>query len=594
MKLIRDHAAPAPLRCAMYGRTSDRKQDVENSRARQIEACKTWATRNGHVFLDLLFIDMPTLDAPNMSGASTIARPQFQRILAMLRSREPLPFDALLIDASNRLDRGGRLAEIANLFRARSVKLIACNTGTDYTLPSQRLMAHVESGLNENFLTELSRQTHAGMAEKVREHFSAGGYLYGYTFTPEWPEGLPPERREQGNKIGTSIAINPAEAEVVLQVFTMYAEGKGQRSITVYLHERGIAMERKAIRCMLRNRKYIGEWTWGLTAHRKIPEELLTEAQRERAKITLRHPTQKIPRPPEEHVSFQDETLRIIPQDLWDRVQARFQGRVRTTKGGVGYRKTSHPIAGLLTCQCGKTMSVERNSRRGRDYRYIVCSRHRDHGETCCGNDYRAHAEDVAEPLLRFLHDRLADPTGVLKMAEMVNGQIEELARRNTPMEKIATLRAEVDRLTLEARRLADAIAKGAVEFLIDAAKEKDARLRAARVELEELSKPAPLPVVPVATVEDVQARLEAVWTEIQRVDGDKARTHLQAFFGSIEVYPLRGSWKNGWNLELRARPWAVMLPRSHVMRILQSGDALCSIHATLEVPRIPRKRVAG
>ena len=220
----RTRSPAATLRCVVYARVSSDRQDVENSLDRQLRACREWAERNGHVLLeDLAFIDEAR------SGASTLARPAFQRLLGALRTRLPLPFDAVLLDDDSRLDRGGKMAGIVEAFQVRGVRLITVDSGRDLTEESERLLVHVKSGLNEHYLHELARRTRNGLASKVLHGFHAGGRTYGYRLVPVWPEGVAPERRDRGNRVGTLVEVCEDQARVVRRIFEQYANGSGHR-----------------------------------------------------------------------------------------------------------------------------------------------------------------------------------------------------------------------------------------------------------------------------------------------------------------------------------------------------------------------------
>ncbi len=571
-----------PLRCAVYTRVSSDRQDVENSLDRQLRACREWAERGGHRITEV-FTDEAQRGRP-MSGASMLARPAFQRLLGMLRGREPLPFDALLVDDDSRLDRGGRLAEVVSAFQARGVRLIPVDSGRDLTDEGERLLVHVKSGLNEHYLAELARRVRNGLAAKVVKGYHAGGKVFGYRLVPIWPEGLPPEKRDRDNRIGTRIEIDEDEAAVVLRIFRQYADGAGGfRGIAVALNEDGIPSSRgepswdsSAVRVILTNPKYVGDWSWNRRHWRKVPEGLLSEEERERARLTGRHPRRPTPRPAEDLVEHRADSLCIVPQDLWQAVQARFVGRTRTAKGSNGYQRTRSPIAGLLTCSCGGNIGVATSSAHGHVYSRLLCAWYRNRGPHVCGNSLSVRAELVTDPLLEFVRLELLNPERVAQAVEMVNRKIDDLMRRPTSSAKVAALESEVTRLEAEVARLVDALAKGtAYEAISAALSEKDKRLKTARAELAALSRPVPLAKVPKVTEADVRARLERLWEDIHKLDGDRSRLALQQVFDGIIVKPLKGAWEKGWHLEMRTRPWAVLLPKGVFAYLVGCGGRI-------------------
>src|SRR5262249_54100874 len=105
---------------------------------------------------------------------------------------------------------------------------------------------------------------------------------------------------------------------------------------------------------ILKNEKYIGRWTWNRTETRRDPK---TGRRR------------KFPKPENEwHVSENDE-LRIVPQELWERVAARWKEvdrswpRRRNVKNAEGKQRSyveanpPHLLSGALHCgKCGGTI----------------------------------------------------------------------------------------------------------------------------------------------------------------------------------------------------------------------------------------------
>ena len=97
---------------------------------------------------------------------------------------------------------------------------------------------------------------------------------------------------------------------------------------------------------MLNNARYVGRIAYGRRQFVKNPDTGV-----------------RVVRPGEEHIEFTDERLRIVPQELWDRVKARQARRssvgalvragLRTRAGGAG-RPGKYLFSGLLACDvCG-------------------------------------------------------------------------------------------------------------------------------------------------------------------------------------------------------------------------------------------------
>ena len=70
---------------------------------------------------------------------------------------------------------------------------------------------------------------------------------------------------------------------------------------------------------ILRRTKYIGCWVWNRTGSRRDPRTV-------RRRVYTK--------PESEHLVFEDETLRIFPQALWDAVQAQLKDVAKVWPGG--------------------------------------------------------------------------------------------------------------------------------------------------------------------------------------------------------------------------------------------------------------------
>jgi len=148
----------------------------------------------------------------------------------------------------------------------------------------------------------------------VRQGRSGGGLSYGYRVVrgPLGRDGMP----ERGLR-----AIDPAQAEVVRQIFRDFAAGQGPRSIATALNRQGLPGPRGALwnvgtirgqaardTGILRNRLYAGQLVWN---QRRWVKDPTTSRRLARINSVDAVITEDVPE------------LRIVEPYLWDRVQAR-------------------------------------------------------------------------------------------------------------------------------------------------------------------------------------------------------------------------------------------------------------------------------
>src|SRR5262249_20311205 len=119
---------------------------------------------------------------------------------------------------------------------------------------------------------------------------------------------------------GVEQKIQPQQAEVVRRVFQMYASGIGLAQIAKTLNAEGVEAPQpprtramrawcpSSIREMLRNELYHGVRVWNRTVKTRNP---LTGRKVSKA------------RPKEEWRRVETPELRIVPEELWQAVQAR-------------------------------------------------------------------------------------------------------------------------------------------------------------------------------------------------------------------------------------------------------------------------------
>ena len=123
--------------------------------------------------------------------------------------------------------------------------------------------------------------------------------------------------------------VDPAEAEVVRRIFREAAEGIPFTRITKRLNADHVPGRIRSacgwtvgsVRRTLENSKYRGHWVWNKRGNR-----------RDRRTGRRRY----VDKPESEWVVRDDEALRIVPQELWDRVAERLREIQKVWPGGQG------------------------------------------------------------------------------------------------------------------------------------------------------------------------------------------------------------------------------------------------------------------
>ncbi len=220
---------------ARYSSDNQREESIEG----QLRECKVFAEKNDIQIVGT-YIDRAL-------SAKTDNRPEFQR---MIKEGSGSLFDVIIVwkldrFARNRYDS----AHYKAMLRKNGVKVISATEAISDGAEGILLESMLE-GMAEYYSVELAEKTLRGMTENALACKSNGGILpIGYIADGE-----------------LHYQIDPIMAPIVVEAFTMYAEGSTMKDIACEFNARGIRTKRgteisiNTITSMLHNRKYIGEY----------------------------------------------------------------------------------------------------------------------------------------------------------------------------------------------------------------------------------------------------------------------------------------------------------------------------------------------
>ena len=409
------------MRAAIYARMSTDKQSAD-SPADQIARCRDFARVRGWRVVEEL-----VLQDAGISGASRHNRPRLLELISRLDE-----WDVLLCFDFSRLARDAEdLGWIRNRLRVQKRTAFAAADGLELF----NVGAKVLGVMNEEFLVKLRADTHRGLRGRVERGFSGGGTPYGYQ-----SEAVHRGRtggRGEAIPDGYRLKINEPAAATVRRIFEDYTNGVGLRAIASALNAEGIPSPRgrgwapAALHALLRNPIYVGEHIWNRSEWIKDHE---TGRRR-------RHE-----RPESEWLRRFDESLRIIPDELWQRavaaraarggmIERRSDGTIARTRPHPANRSPSkHLLSGLLECaECGGSVYVlDSGGRYG-------CSWRRDRGPSVCGNRVTVPHGELESGLLRAFRDEILVPENV---AYTVERALEIIRTSAAPDREIAKRRA--------------------------------------------------------------------------------------------------------------------------------------------------------
>jgi DNA invertase Pin-like site-specific DNA recombinase len=431
-------SAAAGPRCALYARYSSENQR-DASIEDQVRICRARAEREGWRVVSA-FTDHA------VSGATAL-RPGYQALLAALRGGE---VDIVLTESLDRLSRDQEhIAGFLKHARFADVQIVTLAEGE-----IGELQIGFSGTMGALQLKGLADKTRRGVEGRVRKGRSGGGLSFGYRVVrgPVGRDGEP----ERGLR-----DVDPAQASIVQRIFQAFADGHSPIAIARRLNEetvpgpRGGLWSEGAIRGharvgtgILRNRLYVGELVWNRRRWIKDPATGRRVArQNDEAEVVV----EAVPE------------LRIIAQELWDRVQGRLAAVARPecspAWGAAGRtgprwqdRRPRHVLTAKIVCgACGASYLAI-----GRDY--LACPTAERRGP--CGNRARVRRSRVEAQVLDALGNQLMQPDQVAEFVAEFTAEWNRLRAAATA--GLSGRRSELDRVRSQLERLVDALAEGA------------------------------------------------------------------------------------------------------------------------------------
>ena len=304
---------------ALYGRFSTEHQNAKSAED-QLADCRAYAERQGYTVVG-------EYEDAAKSSASLHNRPGLDALRAAVKGGQ---IRAVIVEATNRLSRSQ--ADLGHLFREFEFYATELETPTGGKVDKVR--AGLDGLTGEMQLDAGKVHIRRGLDKVVASGRRPGGKVYGY-------------RKRYGPVNGLQ-DIEPAEEAVVRRIFAEFASGASTRSIAHALNRDGIPAPR-------------GErWTGNTINGSRTRQNGILENHQYVGRVVynksrkLRHPDtgKRVhrPNPPTKWKTFEDPALRILSDELWQKVQARLAGVRRPRKKTEPMLRRPHMLSGLLRC----------------------------------------------------------------------------------------------------------------------------------------------------------------------------------------------------------------------------------------------------
>lgn len=434
---------------AMYLRKSRSDEQAEargegDVLARHRKTLQELATRNEHMF--------SAEYAEVASGDSLSGRPEAQRLLLDVMAGK---YTGVYCMALDRLSRGAAedQAAVIRAFQASGTLLITPEKVYDFCQAADEDFGELKLMFSRIEHKAIKRRMYAGRERSAKDGCYIGARIpFGYS------------KVQAKGKDGPTLAIVPEQAEVVREMFQMYADGKSSYFIADHLNAQGIkpnysdSWTPSSIRCILHNPLYIGKISWGKKVSRPAPEGSVKRVINSKAILS------------------EGKHQAIVSEALWAAVAARLDGNAAPAiKNG---KALQNPLHGLVYCaRCGYAM--QRHNGKRYDKKHDRPDALRCYNRQC--KQMRADLATVETMILRHLdayYSQVEEPSPLQiqqkkdrqKAAKLIQDQIKQaeaqqsrqadlleqgvysvedfLARRESLRERLVELHRRLDEVT--------------------------------------------------------------------------------------------------------------------------------------------------
>lgn len=524
------------IRCAIYARYSCEEQR-EASIEDQIRNCRAAAERNGWVVVE----EYIRFDAA-MTGRTTAGREGLANLIRLAK-QHPKPFDCILIDDTSRLGRylPDVLRECDRLMH-HGVFLYFASDRLDSREPSFRIM-HIFKGFrDEDFVRDLGNKIHRGQEGRILKGYVAGNTCYGYQNVPILEE----TRKGSFGRpalIGVKQEIIPAQAEVVRQIMQMRTEGLSFGRIAQRLIAELVAPPRNpnkavipawypsTIKQITNNELYRGWRVW----NRK--QNVFNQAEGKKSRRN---------RATSEWIRVEVPELRIISDELWDKVQAMNRQRgdsyAKQRLGGLNRSEFSRAylFSGVLYCGiCGSPYSVICG--KAPNVRY-GCPNYRF--RKTCTNRVTILRKRLEQQLIAALSRNLLRPELeddiARQFSEQLKAAVENEARlANEAVSNGPRLREQRSELQRQAANVVDAIRQhGISPFLSTELATLESSL--AEIDRQLVAKPVPRPrAFSEDQIREFLQRASQQFCEVRTSDPERGKQEIQKRITKLVLTPM-------------------------------------------------------
>lgn len=330
-------------------------------------------------------------------------RPQFKRMLA---DAEAHRFEIILCKTQSRFTRELELVEkyIHGLFPIWGIRFVSIVDNADTDNKGNKKSRQINGLVNEWYLEDMSENIRSVLTSRREHGFHIGAFApYGY---------------EKDPNLKGHLIIDEEAAQVVRQIFCLFADGYGKSAVARFLNDRGIPnpteyKRLKGFRYSQSSKAASPLWKyhsvqWVLSNEVYIGN--LVQGKME----SVSYKTKELKwKPKEQWIRVEGTHEPIIEEDLWEKVQRKIKSHARTC---VRTGKL-HLFSGVAFCiHCGYALRVHKGKN---EHYYLQCETRHISREACPGAFIpEAELEQIVIQELRAFNQQLLDMEKLERLAD--------------------------------------------------------------------------------------------------------------------------------------------------------------------------------
>jgi site-specific DNA recombinase len=546
------------MRAAVYARYStimQRRRSLED----QTSSCKEYADSVGWTISDEhIYTDSAK------SGTSTAGRDAFAD-LKEAAAQNPPPFDAVLFDDTSRCARDvEEILSFTKLMKFYKIRVHFVSQRLDSSDMNFDMSLHMYAMFDSQLVSKIRTRVMLTQRYLVKEGFNVGSVAYGYKSVAI----LSADHEKmvgRGKIIGSKLVKIEEHAEVVIYIFQCFADGQTMMGIAKSLNRKmipsptnakagksGSEWTPDAIKDILANEKYKG---WNVFNRSEQEENPETKKIRKTIK------------PAHEHIRVYLEHIRIVSDELWQKVADRLammaDAQTRRVLGGYNRAtKQAYLYSGFLFCgHCKSKLVIGGKQGKGR-YR---CPSYRT--RRGCSNSIALSEQILAEQITEVLAKQLLIPSNFDVLIKEVYGELQ-LALQNqlksVSQDQLAELQAGHQKIALAIELLINLIEQGGSPSLVHRLGEREAQKTQLEQKIVLLKGKKNLSITP-ETLEAVVRENIAVLVDVLRTNVPLARLVLEQHLLKMSVFYDSKENPNMPSLRERSTSFKASTPRKMV-----------------------------